>query len=193
MAEKKNAAQKDITGKKTGTCSECGKTDVALYSKGICVTCYKRLWYQEKKKTQPKPTRGPGRPTRTGEKPTACIACGEPQIYARGVCYKCYKRAYQRGLVTKEAIDISYINKRTTDRETKQKHICDYCGIRPVYAHRKNEAGELLGLCRNCYERAKRNNGDPSYKGRSYERNMRNEKELQRRRELEKGKEKKGE
>lgn len=167
-----------------GKCSSCGKNNV--YSKGLCEKCYKAQWYQNKKASSPQnPDNKPvGRPPISGVKATECYACGNTKIYARGLCYKCYKRAYQQGNVTKEGIDASYIRPRTTDPVTGKKMTCSYCGINPVYAN---------GMCRNCNTRANRNGGNPAYKGRSYERILKSEQLLKKRRELQESEEKEDE
>lgn len=181
MSENQNKATKNNEKEtSTGKCSNCGKNEI--FAMGLCQQCYKAQWYQKKKASMPpNPDKNPpGRPPVNGVKATVCYACGEKKIYARGVCYKCYKRAYQMGHVTKEGIDASYQRPRTTDPETGEKKICSYCGLNPVYAN---------GLCRNCHARASRNGGAPGYKGRSYERSMKNERLLKERRELHEGEE----
>ena len=181
MSNKKNESASSVDKSTVGSkCSNCGKSEV--YSKGLCEQCYKSEWYLKKRATKPKSTRKPGRPTLTGEKPTECTSCGAKPIYARGLCYKCYKRAYQRGDVTEEAINASYKKPRTVDPETGEKKTCSYCGLNPVYSK---------DLCRKCFTRAKRNGGDPTYKGRSYERIMRSERMLKEKREREKSEESK--
>lgn len=194
---KKETSSKIAKGNDAAVCSSCGAPEV--YSKGLCKKCYKHQWYLEKRKGKPASERKPGHPTLTGEpKPEKCVICGNTPVYARGRCYKCYKRIYQRGTIKQEGNNTDYKTdyayKRTINRETGEKELCSYCGIRPVYAHyfpagtplevRKTTEGKAY--CRNCYERANRNHGDPSYKGRSYERTLRSEKALLRKQAREK-------
>ena len=165
----KNSKANQLSNK--GVCANCGKTEI--YSKGLCEPCYKAQWYQSHKplNVAKKPV---GRPPLSGEKATECSCCGSKNVYARGLCYKCYKRAYQQGNITKDGVDASYQRRPTIDPATGEKRVCSYCGLQPVY---------VGDLCRKCDTRAKRNGGDPAYKGRSYARTMKCMQQVKKRRE----------
>src|SRR3989338_1255481 len=115
-------------------CKNCGKEIVAA-SKGMCVTCYKRLEWKPKKKI--------------------CKRCGRERVlHAKGYCPGCYNFVFHLAKNREETYKKYHnISPELYRKKTQSCIICGFDSVVELHHLDENRAnnleGNLTGICPN--------------------------------------------